>query len=148
MRIKKLNNSNALKPGQLLVTFKASIFYGNTAFARLRQRLEPELLQFYRHRRGPVPVTGRVRHRRLFRRPKTTNERRADFSNNEATNEILQSYGVAIKLRQGRNSQLLPNTYDDLSIRYQRSWKKHRGTQRKRADSINRRIHAPPLWAL
>ena len=148
MRIKKLNDGNALKPGQLLVTFKASIFYGNTAFVRLQQSLETELLQFYRHRRGPVPVTGRVRHRRLFRRPKTTNERRADFSNNEAINEILQSYGVAFKLRQRRNSQMLPNAYDDLSIRCQRSWKKHCGTQRKRADSINRRIHAPLLWAL
>jgi hypothetical protein len=147
MRIKKINNSNALKAGQLLVTFKAaSIFYGNTAFDRLQQSLETELLQFYRHRRGPVPATRRVRHRRLFRRPRTTNERRAEFSNNEATNEILQSYGVAVRLRQRRNSQLLPNAYDDLSIRYHRSWKKHRRTQRKTADNIDRRIHAPPLW--
>jgi hypothetical protein len=36
----KLYNSNALKRGQLVVAFKGSIFYGNTAFTRLQQSLE------------------------------------------------------------------------------------------------------------
>ena len=30
---------------------------------------------------------------------------------------------------------MLPSAYDDLSIRYERSWKEHRATQRKTADS-------------
>src|SRR5258708_21569020 len=98
-----------------------------------------------RHRQGPVPGTGRVKRSRLFRHPRTTSERRADFSN-RATKEILESLGVALRLRQKRKSQMLPNAYDDLSIPYQRSWKEHRGTQRKNADSIDRRIHGPPFW--
>ena len=79
-------------------TFKGSKFYGNTAFFRLQQRLESEVLQFYRHRQEPVPGTGRVKHRRLFRRPRTTNERRADFRNG-ATKEILESCGFADRMR-------------------------------------------------
>ena len=50
MRIKKLNNSNVLEIGQLLVTFKGSKFYGNNAFSRLQRSLESRVLQFYRHR--------------------------------------------------------------------------------------------------
>ena len=87
----------------------------------------------------------RSKNGRLFRRPRTTNERRAHFSN-EATEEILESHGVAFKLRQRRNSHLLPNAHDDLSLRYQRSWKEHRGAQRKTGGCINRRIHSPPFW--
>jgi hypothetical protein len=41
---------------------------------------------------------------------------------------------------------MLPNIYDDLFLRYQRSWKEHRGTQRKKASSINRWFHSPPFW--
>jgi hypothetical protein len=40
----------------------------------------------------------------------------------------------------------LPNAHDDLSLRYQRSWKEHRGAQRKTAGCINRRIHSPAFW--
>ena len=36
MHIKEFNNSNALKRGQLVVAFKVSIFYGNTAFSAKR----------------------------------------------------------------------------------------------------------------
>ena len=39
----------------------------------------------------------------------------------------------------------LPNAHDDLSLRYQRSWKEHRGIQRKNVGNINRRIHSPPF---
>jgi hypothetical protein len=146
MRIKKLNNSNVLKPGQLLVTFKGSKFYCNNAFSRLQRSLKNGVLQFYRHRQEPVPGTGGVKHGRLFRHPRTTNERRADLTI-RATKEMLESQSVALKLRRRRNLHALPNAYDDLSIRYQRSWKAHRATQRRTADSIDHRIHGPPPWA-
>jgi hypothetical protein len=81
----------------------------------------------------------------LFRHPRTTNERRAHFSN-KATKEILESQGVAFKLRQKRKSHMLPNYYDDLFLQYQRSWKEHREIQRKDAASINRRVHSPAYW--
>ena len=136
MRIKKLNNSNVLRHGDLLVVAK---FWRWLNFGP-----ESGLVQFYRHRRDSVPGVSRVRHGRLFRRPRTTNERRAHFSN-EATKEILESHGVAFKFRQKRSPHSLPNAYDDLSIRYQRSWKEHRRAQRKNADGINRRIHSPPF---
>jgi|SRR5271165_299838 len=146
MRIEKLDNSNVLEPGQQLVALKCCRLYGNAAFFHLQQSVESGLLQFYRHRQEPVPWINRVKHGRLFRRPRTTNERRAHLSN-EATEEILEFQGVAFKLRQKRKSHMLPNAYDDLSIRYQRNWKAHRGTQRKNAGSINRRVHSPAFWA-
>jgi hypothetical protein len=147
MRIEKLDNSNVLEPGQLLVALKCCRLYGNAAFFHLQQSVESGLLQFYRHRQEPVPWINRVKHGRLFRRPRTTNERRAHLSS-EVTEEILESHGVALKLRQKRTPYKLPNVYDDLSIRYQRSWKAHRGTQQKSAGSISRRVHSPPFWTL
>jgi hypothetical protein len=146
MHIEKLDNSNVLEPGQLLVALKCCRLYGNATLFHLQQSVESGLLQFYRHRQEPVPWINRVKHGRLFRRPRTTNERRAHLSN-EATEEILEFQGVAFKLRQKRKSHMLPNAYDDLSIRYQRNWKAHRGTQRKNAGNINRRVHSPALWA-
>ncbi len=140
MRFEKLKDSSLLKPGELLVVLK------NTAFFRLQQTVESGRLQFYRNRQEPVPWINRAKHGRMFRRPRTTNERRAHFSNN-ATEEILEPFGVALKLRQKRKWHMLPKAYHDLSLRYQRSWKEHRGTQRKSAGSINRRIHSPPFWA-
>jgi hypothetical protein len=146
MHIEKLDNSNVLEPGQLLVALKCCRLYGNAAFFHLQQSAASGLLQFYRHRQEPVPWINRVKHGRLFRRPRTTNERRAHLSD-EATEEILEFQGVAFKLRQKRKSHMLPNAYDDLSIRYQRSWKAHRRTQQKSAGSINRRVHSPAFWA-
>jgi hypothetical protein len=145
MRIEKIKNGDVLKPGQLLVVSKYCKFFGDAALLHLPESAEIGLLQFYRHRQEPVPRISRAKHGRIFRRPKTTNERRAHFSNN-ATEEILESYDVALKLRQKRKWHILPNAYDDLSLRYQRSWKEHRGTQRKSAGSINRRTHSPPFW--
>jgi hypothetical protein len=107
MRIEKIKNSNVRKPGQLLVVPKYCKLYGNTAFFRLRENAEIGLLQFYRHRQEPVPWISRAKHRRLFRHPRTTNERRTHFSN-EATKEILESYGVAFKLRQNENRICCP----------------------------------------
>jgi hypothetical protein len=145
MRIEKLDNSNALEPGQQLVVLKCSKFYGSTAFFHSQQSIGTGVVQFYRHRRGPVPWISRAKHTRLFRHPRTTNERRAHFSN-KATEEIVESYNFGFKLRQKRKSHMLPDAYDDLSIQYQRSWKEHRGTQRKNAGCINRRFHSPPFW--
>ena len=144
MRIKKLTDSSALKPGQLLVVLHCLNHCGSALF-ELRKSTGTGVVQFYRHRREPVPWTCRSKNGRMFRRPRTTNERRAHYSN-EATKEILKSRGVAFKLRQERNSNRLPNAHDDLSLRYQRSWKEHRGAQRKTGGCINRRIHSPPCW--
>ena len=137
MRIEKIESSNLLQSGALLVVEKPWRFSNSG--------LEAGPVQYYRHRRDPVPLVRRVKNCRLFRRPKTTNERRAHLSN-QAAKEVLESYGVTIKLRQKRNSRLLPDAYDDLSIRYKRSWKEHRRAQRKNTRGINRRIHSPPYW--
>ena len=145
MRIKKLTDSSVLEPGELRVVVHCLSQCGFDALGGLRKSIGAGVVQFYRHRQEPVPGTGRVKHGRLFRRPRTTNERRATFSNT-ATKEVLGSLGIALKLRQKRKPHMLPNAHDDLSIRYQRSWKEHRGTQRKSADSIDRRIHGPPFW--
>jgi hypothetical protein len=136
MRIEKIANSNLLQSGVLLVVEKPGRFCNSG--------LEAGPVQYYRHRWDPVPLVRRAKNGRLFRRPKTTNERRAHFSN--ATEEILQSYGVALKLRQKRKWDMLPDAYHDLSLRYQRSWKEHRSAQRKNTRNINRRIHSPPFW--
>jgi hypothetical protein len=146
MRIENLYNSNTVEPGQRLVVLKCWKFYGTAAFYHLQQSVKSGLLQFYRHRWEPVPWINRVKHGRLLRHPRTTNERRAHFSN-KATKEILESHGVALKVRQKRNPYKLPNAYDDLFIRYQRSWKEHRGTQRKNASSVHRGVHSPAFWA-
>ena len=145
MRIKKLTDSSVLKPGQLLVVLHCLNQCGYDALTDLRKSIAIGVVQFYRHREEPVPWTRRSKNGRLFRRPRTTNERRAHFSD-KATKEILEFHGVAFKLRQERNSERLPNAHDDLSLRYQRSWKEHRRSQRKNARSINRRIHSPPYW--
>ena len=145
MRLEKLTESSVLKPGQLLVVLHCLTERGSDALVDLRKSIGIGVVQFYRHRREPVPWIGRSGNGRLFRRPRTTNERRAHFSN-EATKEILVSHGLAFKLRQERNSNRLPNAHDDLSLRYQRSWKEHRGAQRKTGGCINRRIHSPAFW--
>jgi hypothetical protein len=145
MRIKKLTGSGVLKPGELLVVLHCLTACGSVALGDLRKSIGTGGVQFYRHRREPVPWARRSKNCRLFRRPRTTNERRAHFSN-EATKEILKSRGLAFKLRQERNSNRLPNAQDDLSLRYQRSWKEHREIQRKNTSSINRQIHSAPFW--
>src|ERR1700745_1385788 len=137
MRIRKLTDSSELKPGELLVVLHALNQCGFDALGGFRKSIRTGVVQFYRHRDEPVPWIGRSKNGRLFRRPRTTNERRAHFSNN-ATEEILESHGLAFKLRQERNPHMLPDIYDDLSLRYQRSWKEHRGAQRRTAGFINR----------
>jgi hypothetical protein len=137
VRIEKIENSNLPQSGALLALAKLLRFSDSG--------LEAGPVRYCRHRRDPVPLVGRVKNGRLFRCPKTTNERRAHLSNN-AMEEILQSYGVALKLRQKRKWHMLPDAYDDLSIRYERSWKEHRRAQCKNTRSINRQMHSPSFW--
>jgi hypothetical protein len=144
-RIKKLTDSSGLKAGELLAVLHCLNQCGSDALSGLRKSIGVGAVQFYRHRQEPVPWIGRSKNGRLFRRPRTTNELRAHFSSEE-TKEVLESHGLAFKLRQDRNSDRLPNAHDDLSLRYQRSWKEHRGAQRKNASSINRQIHSPAFW--
>jgi len=143
MRIKKLADSSVPKPGQLLVVLHCLNQCGSDALFDLRKSIRTGVVQFYRHRQEPVPWARRSKNGRLFRRPRTTNERRAHFSSK--AKEILESHGLAFKLRQERNSDRLPNAHDDLLLRYQRSWKEHRGAQRKTGGCINRRVHSVSL---
>ena len=145
MRIEKIKNSSLLKPGELLVVSKCCKFYGNSTLLHLPKSRRNWASAILPTSSGAGSRISRAKHGRIFRRPRTTNERRAHFSNN-ATEEILESYGVALKLRQKRKWHMLPNAYHDLSLRYQRSWKEHRRNQQKSAGSINRRIHSPPFW--
>jgi hypothetical protein len=145
MRIEELDNSNALEPGQLLAVLKCRRFYGNAAVCHLQQSVKSGLLQFYRYREEPVPWISRPRNCRLFRHLRTTSERRTYFSN-EAAKEILESYGVTFKLRRKRSSHWLPNSWDDLSRHYERSWKEHRKTRLRNAGRIDRRFHSHPYW--
>jgi hypothetical protein len=145
MSIKRLTDSSVLKPGELLVVLHCLNQCGFDTLGGLRKSIGAGVVKFYRHRREPVPWIGRSKNGRLFRRPRTTNERRAHYGN-EATEEILESHGLVFELRKRRNPHRLPDIYDDLSLRYQRSWKEHRGLQRKTAGSINRQIHSPPFW--
>ena len=68
MRIKKLTNSNVLKPGQLLVVLHCLNQYGSDALFDLRKSIRIGVVQFYRPRREPVPWIGRSGNGRLFRR--------------------------------------------------------------------------------
>ena len=145
MRIKSVTDTSILKSGQRLVVLHCLNQCGSDALVELRESVGTDVVKFYRHRQEPVPWTRRSKNGRLFRRPRTTNERRAHFSNN-AIKEIFESPRIAFKLRQKRNPRRLPDIYHDLSLRYQRSWKEHRGIQRKNTSSINRQIHSPPFW--
>src|ERR1700751_2544997 len=93
MRIKKLTDSSVLKPGELLVVLHCLNQCGSDALGGLRKSIGAGGVRFYRHRREPVPWIGRSKNGRLFRRPRTTNERRAHFSSK--AKEILESHGLA-----------------------------------------------------
>ena len=54
MRIKKLTNSNVLKPGQLLVVLHCLNQCASDALIDLRKSIRIGVVQFYRHRREPV----------------------------------------------------------------------------------------------
>jgi hypothetical protein len=142
MKIEKIETSNTLEPGQLLATWNDWRWFTSDTFAFFEGGIRA--LQFYRHRGQPVPGTRRPKRRRNFRHPHTTNERRASlkvWGSAEAVNE-LTFYRVRLK----RSANRLPNVYDDMFIRYQRTWKKHRQTQGKEINKINRQIHSPLFW--
>ena len=50
--------------------------------------------------------------------------------------EIVEFHGVGFKLRQNRNSHLLPDSWDKRSRHYEPRWKDHRRTHRKSAHGI------------
>jgi hypothetical protein len=144
MHIKKLTNSNALKRGELLIVLKCLGRYDD-ALTDLRKDAQTGVIRLYRHREEPVPWVSRWKNGRCFKHPRTTNERRANCSANR-TREILEDRGIAFKIRAKRGWHGLPTTYDDIFLRYQRSWKEHRCVQRKNTRSINRRVHSPLFW--
>jgi hypothetical protein len=142
MHIKGLTNSSALKRGEIVL--KCSKGYPDVLIDPGKS-IESRFAQFYRHRQEPVPWVSRWKNGRCFRHPRTTNERRADSAGN-TTREIFEDHGIAFKIRSKRGWHRLPTAYDDIFLRYQRSWKEHRRAQRKNTRSINRRIHSPPFW--
>ncbi len=143
MHIKKLTNSNALYRGELLIVLKCLGRYDG-ALTDLRTA-QTGVVRFYRHRQEPVSWVSRWKNGRCFRHPRTTNERRANCATS-TIREIIENHGVTFKVRPTRNSHRLPTTYDDIFLRYQRSWKGHRCVQRKNTRSINRRVHSPTFW--
>jgi hypothetical protein len=72
MRIRKLNNSNVLRRGDLSAAAKL--------WRLSNSGLESGPVRFYRHRQEPVPWIHRVKHGKPFRHPRTTGERRAHLS--------------------------------------------------------------------
>jgi hypothetical protein len=143
MKIEKIESSDTLEPGQLLIASDSWRWFASDAFLVSRRR--PRELEFYRHRRGPVPGVHRSKRQQIFSHPRTTNERRATPSN-RTSKEYLEVHGAVFKLRGKRAFNALPTLYDDICIRHQRSWKKYRLVQRKRLDEINHQIHSPPFW--
>ena len=76
MRIEEINNSTVLETGQQLVVLRCSKFYGSAAFSQLQQSNRTGVVQYFRHREEPVPWVSRGKNGRLFRRTRTTNERK------------------------------------------------------------------------
>lgn len=72
---------------------------------------------------GPVPGTGRHHSASLYRRPKTTRDKRAACA--AALDELEPP------VRAARNVRNLPGTWDDIqfSARYVHNWKRFRKTQ-------------------
>jgi len=66
-------------------------------------------------------------YKNCHRHPKTTQERRK-----AAEGKDWSEYG-RVKIRARRNFANLPNTYDDINIRHQKTWKKKRSTQHREA---------------
>lgn len=72
---------------------------------------------------------------RILRRPRTTQERKANCTRN-----FLEFYGYKVKVRAKRNKINLPNAWDDVHIRKQKSWKKLRRKQYKEPAKFKLRI--------
>ena len=132
----KFETNSVLQRRQLLAVAKLSGF-SNAA-------LDAGPVQYYRLRQDPVPWVRQAKNGRLFRRPKTGKERRAHFSS-EAAQEVLETHGIDLKERRKRNARRLPTSWDDISRSRIRNWKKYRGTHRRNAGGIDRRIHSCPF---
>jgi hypothetical protein len=143
MKIQKLEASEALKPGQLLATRRGWRLLGSVAF--IESESSGRQFQFYRHRRDPVPGIKRPKRRRNFRHPRTANERRAGFAAPK-NREHVGDPDLAYTVRKKRSVYRLPDLYDDVWTRYQRSWKEHRRNRWKKVSRIDRHVHAPPFW--
>lgn len=92
-----------------LRTYSKNIHKRYLAFCR---RKRDELAPEYTFRRGPVPGTGVCYHSFSLRHPKTYNEKRLN-----ATPEY-KDY-----IRTKRKPNYLPDVYDDIFIRPEKSWK-------------------------
>jgi hypothetical protein len=138
MRIKKLTDGSVLERGQLLVVLHCLNRCGSDALFDLRKSIRIGVVQFYRHRQEAVPWISRSKNGKLVRHPRTTNKRRARFSN-ETTEEILESHGLAFKLRQEPK-------FESVAQRPRRFISpvsaKLEGTSRSTAK--DRRLHQPP----
>jgi hypothetical protein len=77
MHIEKLIYSSVLKRGESLIVLKCSKRCHEDVLTDLRKSLGTRFIRFYRHRQEPVPWVRRWKNGRCFRRPRTTNERRA-----------------------------------------------------------------------
>ena len=142
MKIEKIETGNILRSGQLLIGSNDRRWFGPDASLHVgKSGLQS---QFYRHRQDPVPEVHRPRRQRIFRRPRTTNERRATPAV-RTSREFLDVHGAVFKLRGKRAFNALPSLYDDIWIRHQRSWKKYRTKQWRNGGHINRRVHSPPF---
>src|SRR5262249_51468024 len=131
MKVEMIETSYTLEPGQLLATWNDWRWVASEPFLFSEGAIGA--LHFNPHRRPPVTGTRHPTRRRNFRHPHTTNERRASLK------VLASAEGVAVyRIRLKRSANRLPNRYDDMVIRYQRTWKKHRRTQRKYINSIGR----------
>jgi len=142
MKLQKIDESDALKSGQLLATPRKWRLLGSIAFPDCESGSWQ--YQFYQHRRDPVPGIKRSKRRRNFRHPKTANERRASFAAPK-NREHLGDPDLAYTVRKKRSPCRLPDLYNDARIQYQRSWKEHRRQQHKKTNCTNRQIHSPPF---
>lgn len=141
MKVQKIEMGNTPKAGQLLATQSGLRLLGSIALTKLESDVP---FQFYRYRWDPVPGIRRRKLHKSFRHPRTANERRASCA--AAKNRALAwDPDFAYTVRKKRNPHRLPDVYDDVLIRYQRSWKEHRRKQWKKAGSINRHVHGPPF---
>src|SRR6516162_3600735 len=77
MRIKNSITVTLKSAGSWSLLSRAQYFTAIRPLPAYNRVSKVGVLQFYRHRQGPFSGTGGIKHRRLFRRPRTTNERRA-----------------------------------------------------------------------
>lgn len=77
--------------------------------------------QTYKYHSEPVPYTGKISNYKMFRRIRTTNEKRNCLTSDDIFE--LSQYPYA-KINVGRSKrQSLPSYFDDIKREYQRSWK-------------------------